>query len=108
MDALEYTVIRSSRDSGPHVIFVFSDLLSFPSFIFFFTWPQKGLIVVVCFMYLSQRPTTKYEQQSFPFLSRVPAVSGRFSFPFLLLRLPSDRLAKAYANPSRRAIVRIS
>ena len=105
MDAFEYNVIRSSRDSGPRVAFALSDLLSFPSFIFFFTWPQKGLIVVVCFMYLSQRPTTKYEQQSFPFLSRVPAISGRFSFS-LLLRLPSDRLANA--DPSRRAIVRIS
>ena len=102
MDAFEYNVIRSSRDSGPRVAFAFSDLLSF------FIWPQKGLIVVVCFMYLSQRPTTKYEQQSFPFLSRVPAISGRFSFSLLLLRLPSDRLAKAYADPSRQATVRIS
>ena len=46
----------------------------------------------------------------FPSFSRVQVVSGRFSL-FLFLsftsRLPSDPLVKRYADPSRRAAVRI-
>ena len=44
----------------------------------------------------------------FPSFSRVQVVSGRFSFfLFLTFRLPSDPLVKRYADPSRRAAVRI-
>ena len=69
-------------------------------FIFFFTWPQKGLIVVVYFHVFKPASDHQNEQQSFPFLfSCASSLRTHFhvspSFLKTSLRPPSEGLRRS-------------
>ena len=92
----EFHVTHSSW--VPRVVLVFCDLLV-PSLIFFFTWPQKGLIVVVCFHVFKPASDHQNEQPNIPF---VFSCASRLRTLFLLspslktfFRRPSEGLCQS-------------